>query len=278
MSDVLEGLDEVIERPVAEPVIEEPSKEPEKKAEPAQPVEAAKAAPKEESRTIPLATYLEERKQHRSELDELRKELAALKNPPKEAPKPPEFVEDPKGWIDHRLNETVEQTKRLVEPVQQNAQQAAEQARDLQFLQALRMDQEQFARDNPDYGHALAHMRAMRAQELRVYAQNMGIAVTDEQVNERVSWEELQFARETYARGKKPPELAYSIAKAKGYVKKDATKESAEGVTLPEVKEPHQIAPDKTLGSASTDTGGESDSKEDEIDLALKSIFRRKSA
>jgi hypothetical protein len=231
-------------------------------------VEAPKEQPKPEvkaePRTIPLAAHLEERKALKSEMDQLRAEIAALKNPPK-APAPiPEFQDDPKAYVDHKAQSVVERleaTSKQVEEAQKTAQMSAQQAERVQFQNYLQQTEAQFVAQTPDYYDALGHIRQIRAKQLQVFDPN----ITQEQIRDVIIREEMGLAEQIARQGRNPSQTAYEIAKAYGYTPKAAQQAAAAIAELPKVAGPKQLPPDQTLGTGSApvdDTTGEPDAFE----------------
>jgi hypothetical protein len=234
-----------------------------------EPPKEAKVEPKQEPKTIPLASHLEERRAFKSELDALRAEVAALRNPPKQPAPTPEFQEDPRGYIDHKVLSALEQTKQQVEEVKSLATQSNQTAEEMRFSQHLIAAEQQFVAQTPDYMDALAHIRQIRMKQLQVFDPN----ITEAQMREQIIREELGLAKQVAMQGRNPAQVAYEIAKAYGHVPKAQQQQAP--VDLPKVAGPKQLPPDQTLGSGSSpveDTGGESD----EFDKAFGELFGKR--
>jgi hypothetical protein len=246
-----------------EPAKEPEAKKPEEKPEPKQ------------DRTIPLAAHLEERKALKAELEAMRKELEALKNPPKPpAPEP----EDPKAYTDYKLNAALEQLKqqqteaqKQVEQVAQTALMSREQTERLAFSQQLQAAEAAFVKETPDYYDALAHVRGVRAHQLRLMVPD----ITDEQIIAQISQEELNLAMQLARSGRNPISTVYQLAAAYGYQKKA----DDPSLKLPDVPGQKQLPPDQTLGSGGRggDTYDASDQKDD-FDLAWQELFGKRKA
>lgn len=293
---VLEGLDEVVDEPSApEPVVDptppadkparddagkfkgkEGEKQPEKEAKAAEP---AKEAPKDEPKTIPLASHLEERNKLRQEMDELRRqhqatmaELEKIKNPPKPPPAEPDFAADPKGYVDHRLRSAVEKLEGKTEQTAKTAEQAALESAQTRFHTHLQQTEQAFLAQTPDYYDALNHLRQIRVTEITT----LNPELTQEQVVTALRNEELQLAANLVRSGRDPHQVAYQLAKARGYAPKakDADK------VLPDVPGQKVLPPDQTLGSgAGSPNSGETFLDDDEVfDKAFSEMFGRKRA
>lgn len=256
-------------------------KEPEKadKAPEAKPEPKVEAKPEPKERTIPLAAHLEERKALKAELDAMKAELAALRNPPK-APEPePAYEQDPKGYTDHKLKGVLQQleqikgeTSKQIETTQQTAQQAQEQALQQRFIQDVQAAEAAFVKENPDYYDALAHMRSIRLQQLQIFNPEM----TQEQMVATIRQEELGMAMQLARAGKNPISSAFQLAQAYGYQRKQA--KAAEGVDLPKVPKQAQLPPDQTLGSGGAGDKEVEVESTDPFEDAFKEMFARKRA
>lgn len=282
-NDVLEGHDapesELSGAP--EPEIKEPAKEP---AAPA----AKEPEKKDEPRTIPLAAHLEERNKLRGEIEEERKSrkaleerLAKLENPPAAPKEKPDFLTDPRGYVDHSVDSGVQSALQKLQEIEQRvektgktAEEAANESRMNAFLNHLGGLEAEFRTKTPDYSDALEHLRKARVAEIQL----VNPAVTQEQLIQIIRNEEIQLSMQLMQMGKNPHEVAYALAQARGYAKK------APQVDLPNVKSkgPGQLPPDQTLGSGN---GGAPDEKDEEnpdgldaFDAAFKQMFSRKRA
>lgn len=271
-TELLDSIDEVVEAPTpeetpapeTEPVAKEPEQKVEAKKEPEK--ESPKAEPKKEH-TIPVATYVEERKQWQAEKKALEERLAKLENPPK-APEPePDYAEDPKKYVDHKLQSALKQLESGVTEAKQSATAATQQAIEARFMQDMASLEAEFVKQTPDYFDALGHLRTVRATQLRAFEPN----ITDEQIRDVILREERTLAFNLARQGRNPAQIAYQLAQIYGYAKKEPPKEE---LKLPEVKGPKQLPPDQTLGSGSgpvTDTG---EDEGDEFDDAFKEMFK----
>jgi hypothetical protein len=235
-------------------------------------IEAPKVEPpKQEQRTIPLAAHLEERKAFKSELDALKAELAALKNPPKQPVPAPEFQEDPRGYIDHKVLSALEQTKQQVDEVKNLATQSNQTAEEMRFSQQLVAAEQQFVAQTPDYMDALAHIRQIRMKQLQVFDPN----ITEAQMRDQIIREELGLAKQMAMQGRNPAQVAYEIAKAYGHVPKAQQQQQAP-VDLPKVAGPKQLPPDQTLGSGSGQAVEDTSGEADEFDKAFGELFGKR--
>jgi len=277
MSNVLEGLDEVIEAPTEAAVEPETAPEPEVKAPEAkaeEPKPEAKPEPQEKQH-VPLAAHLEERRKWReenervqAEVAKLRADMEALRNPPKAPDPEPDFVQDPKGYVDHRVTEAIaklEETGKQVETIGKTAEQAQAEVQFNRFMTDLTVTEQNFVASTPDYYDALNHIRNARAMELKILVPD----ITDDQVENQIRQEEIGLASQLMKQGRNPHEYAYRLAAARGYQKKAAPP------PIPDVPKPTQLAPDQTLGTSGGSEAPDTDAP-DEFARAFASVFKRR--
>src|SRR5688572_8273376 len=193
-------------------------------------VEAKPDAKKDDH--VPLAKYLEERNKLRAELEQrdltikqINERLAAFeaKNAPPAPPPPaePDYIDDPKGYVDHKLSATlkaIEDANKKNEPEVKKAQEiaarAAEQVELQRFTQDLQTHEQRFVAQNPDYYDALTHVRNVRAAQLREFDPE----ITQEQIVQVIRHEETNLAVQLARQGRDPVQTAYNLAKHYGYV------------------------------------------------------------
>jgi hypothetical protein len=243
-------------------------KAPEAKApEPAKPVDTQP----DPQKWVPVGAHVELRNQMKA----MQAKLAALENPPKPKPEVPEFTTDPKGYVDSKLAAALEQLETGLKPVTQTAQQAAATAEETRFMHALNTGEQAFLSQTPDYYNALNHLRQIRVTELVT----LNPELTQEQVRDIIGREELTLAANLMRSGRNPHEVAYTLAKARGYAPK-APDPAPGAPVLPVVATTKQLPPDQTLGSGSgTPSSGEVFLEDDEVfDKAFGEMFGRKRA
>src|ERR1051325_5980389 len=202
---------------------------------------------------VPLAALHESREKIRSltsQIEELRKQpqlseedrelLKDLKAQRAQAqkPKPPEFIEDPKGYIDAKEKEVTEALKELREANSQRAEADKQQQHFTALTGAIAAHEQSFVAANPDYHEALQHVRTVRSQQLKM----MYPDATDAQISQQIGREELGGAQQVLARGGNPADFAYNYAKTLGYMKKAAVAAVANGAAQ---AEPVADKPDK---------------------------------
>jgi hypothetical protein len=266
--------DKAVEKPAEEPTKgAAPDKAPEKPAA----AEVRASEQPDPRKWVPVGAHVELRNQ----LKELQEKIKAIENPPKPKPTEPEFTQDPKGYVDHRVAAALEQLETGLKPVAEKAEKADATAAETRFYAALTNAEHQFVATQPDYYAALDHLRNLRAQEIAT----LNPEVTREQMTQLLHREELQLAASILQTGRNPSEVAYRLAKARGYApapppkpaepeKKPAAPEKVAEL-LPPVKEPAKLAPDLTLGTG-TGSPVTEDVSEDPFEAAWKEVFGQK--
>jgi hypothetical protein len=250
----------------------------------------AAEAEADDSRQIPLASHIEERNKLNAKIDVLEQQinnqgttisqLRALEDQlrdlkaEREAPPPaPDYLDDPKAYVDHRSQTVVEKLQAIGDQVKgleetqetltstQQQQQAA-----VAITQAAGVASAEFAKDNPDYWQALEHMRQVRQQQLRMAAPQ----ATEAQVQQQIQAEEFNAAAHILQQGGNPAQYAYDMAKTFGYTAKPAEQDSQD------LREKREQA--RGMGGSGTPTG-ELDQllnkSSDEFEQAMSEMFGR---
>ena len=192
-------------------------------ADPPPPV--PKIDPEPPEHTVPVATLVSERREWNQEKNDLLQRLARLepiaddirqmKADKDEADKPatPEYLEDPKGYIDHSQRDIAQQLKEMGESVQQNKA-ITEQQTMIQNMQGhIAGIEDAYAKEHDDYWDALEYYRTIRRTQLLelVPQANAG------QIEQRIKLEELNTASQLVQGGRNPSEYVYFLAKSMGY-------------------------------------------------------------
>lgn len=241
------------------------------------PAPAAPEPAPEPQKTVPLASLMEERAQWKRENEALQARLAAVEArsaapaAPVAPPAPaPEWVEDPKAYVDAKVQGAISQleaTKNLTE------QQQAELG-ELRLAQAVREAEVEVSARAPDWQDALTHLRTMRYQELKLGFPD----ATDQQILQTIGHEERQVAAHQLQAGKNPYDYAYSLAKLRGYTPRATTATPAPAGSapraLPQVEAPRTLSPDTTLNTMSGSAPGEPEDDPDD-DVGLLEAARR---
>ena len=205
------------------PAPPEPSAEPIPK--PAEPTTADTGKPADTGAqaTVPQAALHEERKR-RQEADERTRQAELLNARMEErfrmfrdavTPQqqqqlaPPAVDQDIFGAVKHLQQENV-RTRSEIDGYKRQIQQEDQ----LKQLRQWGMDTEAtFLRANPDYHQALQHLRNARARELQIWGMSPGV------INTQLTHEENQLLARAAAERRNPAEMAYALAKQRGYQK-----------------------------------------------------------
>lgn len=197
-------------------------------------------------------------------LKELREQRA---KPPEE--RDPDFLQDPKGYIDAKERKIAAALKKLEEGDTQRKQAEEQQRQQQQQIAAIVTNVQQheaaFVKETPDYHDALTHARNVRSQQLKM----MFPQATDAQISQQISMEELSAAAQILQSGGNPAEFVYNYARTLGYAPK------------PKGKQPDKSAA-RTLGSGGSDAQPEDDDGDDPnseflaAQSELKKAFKRK--
>lgn len=223
-AEVKEAETEIQDAPEAEEV-ETPveAEEVPVEAEEVEPEEAVEGEPTEGVGKIPYPQYKREkelRQAAQAEAQEQREKLARLderlsiineKLAPKE-PEIPAYEEDPFEHLRQRedqTGETIEDLKKQMEGInQQNEAQRAQQ----ELTQRVVHSENEFRKSHPDYDDAVQHLRQGRAREY------IAMGITDPaQIENMLSQEAIQLAQMAQHNNANLPEMAYNIAKSRGY-------------------------------------------------------------
>lgn len=268
------NLDTMDAEPAADPPVETPT---EPAAPPTPPIEPAVVAaapaavtpvvtePKHE--VIPLAAHLEQRKQLNARIAELEAERAARAAP--EAPKPVDFMEDPKGYVDQKIQTAVNSGQATAAELQAFREQQQINA----LINEAGQAEAAFSKEHADYEAALEHVRSTRMAQLRL----MDSDATEAQMRQVIAREEIMGIASAKQRGINPAELAYNYAKTLGY-KAPVAAAAAPAAPATPVAAPAVAAVDVSAARSLGAGGGGGDATEDEeseITSVLKARFRR---
>lgn len=128
----------------------------------------------------------------------------------------PDFLEDPKGYVDAQLAKTQDALKKLNESDQQRQQRDQAQQELNQLLSTVSTREQEFVKTTPDYYDAVNHIRSVRGAQLQM----MYPQATPEQIARQITTEEVNAARQIVQSGGNPVEFAYNYARTVGYVPK----------------------------------------------------------
>lgn len=209
------------------------------------------------------------------------KDLKAQRKQAQE-PKVPEFLDDPKGYIDAKEKLFQDAVKKLSESDTKRAEAEQQQHQLQQLVTTVSAHESAFVAKTPDYNDALTHMRTVRANQLKLLFPQ----ANDQQIHQQIGREELAGAHQILQSGGNPAEFAYNYARTLGYTPKQAqaaalTAVSNGNAAALNVNAALAGAPDKdavrTLGGGGGAEGD--DMPEDpmpEFTQALKERFTRK--
>jgi hypothetical protein len=245
--------------------------------------------------TVPLAKFLRVQAELKEQLGkgeltigEMRKELDELKAklPKPEAPPDPDFVENPKGYVDAKLNGVLEKIAAANKTAEESgkkaeatATQAAEQVQVQAFMADLQSEEATFMQTAPDYYDALTHLRNIRTAQLKEFNPD----ITPEQISMTIRREEIGMAVQLKRAGRNATQVAYNIAKLHGYVPKAAAHTPSPSpsptAALPDVPN-KRLPPEQTLGSGSApaDPDVYQPGETDPFDTAMQSLFGKRKA
>jgi hypothetical protein len=242
---------------------------------------------------VPLAKFLEQTNRLKEQLDakditlkEFEKKLAAIeaKLPKPETPAEPDFIENPKEYVDHKVKgalEAIAEANKKAEDSGKKVEATVAEQRQREHVQqvmtTVQAQEREFIAQNPDYYDALAHIRQIRVFQLREFNPQ----ITDDQIKQVITHEETNLAAQLLAQGKNPSATAYQLAQRYGYQKKavdpNAGKQPDNVAKLPDVPN-KRLPPDQTLGSGSApaDPDVYKPGEVDPVDTAIASLFKKR--
>lgn len=177
-----------------------------------------------------------ENKALKQQLQELTAKIEALSKPPakvEEQPEEPDFLADPKGYVDAAKAKLKELTDKIEADKQQQTEAQKQQQQAQETWNKVVESEAAFVATTPDYHEALAHVRSVRTQQLQM----MHPEATAQQIAAHIQGEEFQGAAALLAQGKNPSEFYYNYAKTFGYKPKStatAVAGAATAVTKPD--------------------------------------------
>lgn len=163
----------------------------------------------------------QELEQRMEKLESLKEQIESLKAA-KDQPKDPEFMEDPKGYVDQRQARLEAEIKALKASAEDGSKQAQQQLAQVQFFQSIQADESSFIREHPDYYDALNHVREARTEELE------SLGLEEDEIKSAINQEELNMAAVALQRGKSAAEIAYNRAKKLGFKAKETNTDDLE--------------------------------------------------
>lgn len=193
-----------------------------------QPAAAAPAQPKDTPEDVQrklgaaLHETRSENKTLKSELAQLRAQVEALAKPkaadPAPEPPEPDFLADPKGYVDQKVQGALAKLDKAEKATQETAEQVKQREANEAVLRATQTAESQFYAQTPDYPEALQHIRGVRTEQLKELFPD----ATAEQINNHIAFEERETARMLVQQNRNPAEFAYKMARTLGYQQKAA--------------------------------------------------------
>lgn len=183
--------------------------------------------------TVPLAELMSERDRRRlAELErqQLADRLAKLEAAEAERQKAaaaaapasteiPDYLDDPKAHIDAIKKAAEERLAKLEQETAAEREARQRQEAIAAFNAEVRAREAEFVAKQADYIEALAHVREVRVQQLKMLAPD----ATDQQIVQQINAEEQNAAMQLIRAGRNPAEVIYGYAKTIGYQPKPAT-------------------------------------------------------
>jgi len=189
---------------------------------------AAGAAPEPQSgQQVPLAVLLDERKGFQSRIDQLSEKAAKAdafmdrmedinRRKAEEAAKPeePEYLDDPKGYIDHKTGEAKQAATESKENITQLREMSEAQAQIQQTVNRLQSYDTEFIKaGNEDLYDAIEHVRSVNVQN------GLDMGLNQQQAEQEAAKAMFMTQAQVLNRNKNPSEYIYNLAKRWGYSK-----------------------------------------------------------
>lgn len=189
--------------------------------------------------TVPLAALTEERearKAFKAEVDELKASQKLMvdaftkfmdKVTPKEAPPAPVEIPDVNENPLAHLLAKIALLENALQGVGTVVQQTTEQQQQQEYVQALmavgKRDEDEFAKDFPDYGDATVHLKTFRWNQIKALRPEL----SDAEIEQTLLYESLQLAEHARNSDKNIGKVFYDLAVSAGYVRKEEKKDGA---------------------------------------------------
>lgn len=227
------------------------------------------------------------------QLTALQKQIEALGKPAATATEPeadpePDFLNDPKVYVDKKLTKAEEAVKKLEESAKQRDE-SAKQQQELQQQWGEVLEKETaFAAETPDYQEAIQYVRNIRAQAFIAEFEAMNDRQPNQrEVTEALTRQEIQGALTLQKKGKNPAQWYYGYAKSIGYktpepvptpTPADAAIETPKPVAKPAPAKPDKDAV-RTMGSGGGEAArGEEDPSRDPMAGVLGAVHAEMTA
>lgn len=210
-----------------------------------------------------------------AQLTALQEQIKALAQPkPAAAEEEPEpdFLSNPREYVDKNLakakqeaTKAQEAVKKLEEGETQRAEQAKKQEEMQQQWSEVLEKEKEFTAETPDYNDALQFVRNLRVQAFSAeYEAINDRPPTNAEISKALTTQEIQGALTLHQKGKNPAQWYYDYAKRMGY-KPAEPAAAVEAVAAAPVAKPPAPKPDKeavkSMGSGGS-SGATSDPEE----------------
>ena len=198
-----------------------------------------------------------ENKTLKQQLAELTAKIDSLAKPPPAAaaePEAPDFLSDPKAYVDDAKAKLVKLTEQIEADKAKQAEQETQRAAAQETWNKVIAAETEFAAATPDYHDALNHVRAIRTEQIKIeIRETEEREPTAEEIGRILSIQEAQGAAALIAKGKNPSKFYYEYAKTFGYKPKAAAEPATTATTT---SKPDKEAV-RTMGSGgASDSGG----------------------
>lgn len=171
-----------------------------------------------------------ENKHLKDTLAQLQQRLEKLEKPPAEPEKEPDFLEDPAGVVNKLAKRLDESEKQRKEREEAEASQREQQQQAQKTWNKVISSETEFAAKTPDYHHALAHVRGILTEQVRL----ANPEATDEQIAQHIQIQEAQGAVHILRQGRNPSEVYYQYAQKLGYKPQAAPAAAVNGSVRPD--------------------------------------------
>lgn len=168
-----------------------------------------------------------ENKALKAQLQELNAKIEALAKgpaPAAEVEAEPDFLADPKGYVDASKKKLADLEAKLEADKTQQSEQQKQQQQAQETWNKVLASEAEFAAATPDYHDALNHVRGIRAEQIKIeIRETEDREATTEEIGQILARQEAQGAAALVAKGKNPSKFYYEYAKTFGYKPKAAT-------------------------------------------------------
>lgn len=214
---------------------------------------AAKAPDQVANLNAAIRETRSENKALKQQLQELTAKIESLAKPPAKAEEPaePDFLADPKGYVDDAKKKLAELTAKIEDDKKQQteAQQKAQEAQET-WNKVLSAEAE-FSKTAPDYQEALQHIRTVTTAQIKLQFPQ----ATDEQIARHIQQQEFQGAAQIVADGRNPSQVYYEYAKLIGYKPKAADPAPSTAAAKPDKDAVRTMGSGGATESAADDDG-----------------------